>query len=154
MSFTSSPPPNPQRRASPLTPAVVRSAALYAALLAQKLALSVASLQIAVCLPKILVTPFIPACTGFEFLKQSFRRICVINDYCPRYVEDWKGVTWNTSKECGYVSLEELYAVIGLMYYRGMMQLNNTNVDRLFGGKDNVPMFGATMTKNRYENRD
>ena len=47
------------------------------------------------------------------------------------------------------MTLEEIYAVIGLMYYRGMMQLNNTNVDRLFGGKDNVPMFGATMSRNR-----
>ena len=44
------------------------------------------------------------------------------------------------------MTLEELYAFIGLMYYRGLMEVNKTNLDRLFGGKDNVPMFGATMT--------
>ena len=69
-----------------------------------------------------------------------------------RYVSDWKHWNWNHQKDFGYVTLEELYAFIGLMYYRGMMDLNKTHLDRLFGGKDNVPMFGATMTQIRFMN--
>ena len=74
-------PPNPQRGVHPLTTAVARSAALRAASLAKQIALSVASLQIALpqqkksCLRPCLQEPFID---HLSILGHSFFMTCFI----------------------------------------------------------------------------
>jgi len=52
--------------------------------------------------------------------------------------------------QCRYVTLPEMHAFIGLIYYRGMLQLNNSSLYRLFKSTDSVPMFSATLSKARW----
>ena len=44
----------------------------------------------------------------------------------------------------------EIYALIGLMFFRGLLGLNNHGAKHLFSEKTGHHVFGATMSKNRY----
>lgn len=45
----------------------------------------------------------------------------------------------------------EIYAFFGLMYFRGLLGLNNHSVDTLFSEKAGHPVFGGTMSRNRFK---
>ena len=45
----------------------------------------------------------------------------------------------------------EILAFIGLLYLRGLLGLNNHDVAILFDDLTGNPMFGATMSKNRFK---
>ena len=44
----------------------------------------------------------------------------------------------------------EIHAVIGLILYRGIYQLNTLNVDKLFSNQYGRPIFSETMSRNRF----
>ena len=44
----------------------------------------------------------------------------------------------------------EIYALIGLMFFRGLLGLKNHDAKHLFSEKTGHHVFGATMSKNRY----
>ena len=48
------------------------------------------------------------------------------------------------------VTVEEIYAFIGLYLYRGLYKLNTLFVDKLFSNDFGPPIFGATMSRNRF----
>ena len=47
-------------------------------------------------------------------------------------------------------SKEEIHALFGLLYYRGLYNLNGIRVDVLFSDIQGIPMFSAVMSKNRF----
>lgn len=49
------------------------------------------------------------------------------------------------------VDATDIYALIGLMYMRGLYGLNNHSINLLFSDKKGLPVFGATMSRMRYE---
>lgn len=51
----------------------------------------------------------------------------------------------------GDTSEQEILAFIGLMYMRGLLSLNSHDVSVLFNDKTGHPVFGATMSKNRFK---
>ena len=46
------------------------------------------------------------------------------------------------------VTVEEIYAFIGLHLYRGLYKLNTLSVDKLFSNDFGPPIFSATMSIN------
>ena len=48
------------------------------------------------------------------------------------------------------VTVEEIYAFIGLYIYRGLYKLNSLSVDKLFTNDFGPPIFSATMSRNRF----
>uniref|UniRef100_UPI00358F0E78 uncharacterized protein n=1 Tax=Myxine glutinosa TaxID=7769 RepID=UPI00358F0E78 len=48
-------------------------------------------------------------------------------------------------------SATEIRALLGMLYYRGMLGQNLLDVKWLFGDRVGHPVFGATMSKNRYK---
>ena len=48
------------------------------------------------------------------------------------------------------VTVEEIYAFIGLFLYRGLYKLNTLSVDKLFSNDFGPPIFSATMPRNRF----
>ena len=45
----------------------------------------------------------------------------------------------------------EIYALLGLMYFRGLLGMNNHSYDVLFSEKAGPAVFGATMSRNRFK---
>ena len=45
----------------------------------------------------------------------------------------------------------EVYAFFSLMYFRGLLSLNNHSVDTLFSEKAGHPVFGGTMSRNCFK---
>ena len=45
----------------------------------------------------------------------------------------------------------EFEAFLGLVYFRGLYGLNNHNIDIIFSDKHGLPVFGATMSRNRFK---
>ena len=50
----------------------------------------------------------------------------------------------HTTEKC------ELYAVIGLFYYRGLMGLNNHSVHHIFSDRTGHPVLGGAMSRDRF----
>ena len=48
------------------------------------------------------------------------------------------------------VTVEEIYAFIGLYLYHGLYKLNTLSVDKLFFNDFGPPIFSATMSRNRF----
>ena len=48
------------------------------------------------------------------------------------------------------VTVEEIYAFIGLYLYHGLYKLNTLSVDKLFSNDFGPPIFSATMSRNRF----
>ena len=44
----------------------------------------------------------------------------------------------------------EMYALIGLMYFRGLLGLNNRGVTHIFSDRMGHPVFGGAMSRNRF----
>ena len=49
------------------------------------------------------------------------------------------------------IDVVDLYATFGLMYFRGLYNLNNHDLNILFSEKHGPPPFGATMSRQRFE---
>ena len=50
-----------------------------------------------------------------------------------------------------YEKLTEIYALIGIIYFRGLLGLNNHLHEILFSEKAGHPVFAATMSQNRFK---